>query len=151
MRKWPASSTTPAAPASAAAAPLPPSPVPSETVTLACSLISAASLLHGHPRPTRHGPTGSKVSGRLASILRRHDRFRRMRFVRNSRCHAWVPHGRYPCPVLRGSMKSSSCHRVRSCPEPLGGAVQDLLYIGLVIVVFAALWLLIKGVERFER
>jgi len=29
--------------------------------------------------------------------------------------------------------------------------VQDLLYIGLVIVVFAALWLLIKWVERFER
>jgi hypothetical protein len=29
--------------------------------------------------------------------------------------------------------------------------MQDLLYIGLVIVVFAALWLLIKGVERFER
>jgi hypothetical protein len=33
----------------------------------------------------------------------------------------------------------------------LGGTVQDLLYIGLTIVVFAALWLLVKGVERFER
>ena len=46
-------------------------------------------------------------------------------------------------------------HRVASgcdhAPESLGGAVQDLLYIGLVIVVFAALWLLVKGVERFER
>jgi hypothetical protein len=46
-------------------------------------------------------------------------------------------------------------HRVPSgcdhAPEPLGGAVQDLLYIGLTIVVFAALWLLVKGVERFER
>jgi hypothetical protein len=29
--------------------------------------------------------------------------------------------------------------------------VQDLLYIGLTIVVFAALWLLVKGVERLER
>jgi len=29
--------------------------------------------------------------------------------------------------------------------------VLDVLYIGLVIVVFAALWLLIRGVERFER
>jgi hypothetical protein len=29
--------------------------------------------------------------------------------------------------------------------------LQDLLYIGLTIVVFAALWLLVKGVERFER
>jgi hypothetical protein len=29
--------------------------------------------------------------------------------------------------------------------------VSDLLYIGLTIVVFAALFLLLKGVERFER
>ncbi len=27
----------------------------------------------------------------------------------------------------------------------------DLLYIGITIVVFAALWLLVKGVERLER
>jgi hypothetical protein len=27
----------------------------------------------------------------------------------------------------------------------------DLVYIGLTIVVFASLWLLVKGVERFER
>jgi hypothetical protein len=27
----------------------------------------------------------------------------------------------------------------------------DVLYIGLTIVVFAALFLLVKGVERFER
>ncbi len=27
----------------------------------------------------------------------------------------------------------------------------DLLYAGLTVVVFAALWLLVKGVERFER
>jgi hypothetical protein len=29
--------------------------------------------------------------------------------------------------------------------------VEDLAYIGLTIVVFAVLWLLIRGVERFER
>jgi hypothetical protein len=29
--------------------------------------------------------------------------------------------------------------------------VSDLLYIGLIIIVFATLWLLVKGVERFER
>jgi hypothetical protein len=29
--------------------------------------------------------------------------------------------------------------------------VQDLAYIGLTILVFAALYLLVKGVERFER
>ena len=27
----------------------------------------------------------------------------------------------------------------------------DLVYIGLTIVVFASLWLLVKGAERFER
>ena len=30
-------------------------------------------------------------------------------------------------------------------------AVLDLMYIGLTLVVFAALWLLVKGVERVER
>jgi hypothetical protein len=29
--------------------------------------------------------------------------------------------------------------------------VQDLLYIGLTIVAFAVLWIIVKGVERFER
>jgi hypothetical protein len=29
--------------------------------------------------------------------------------------------------------------------------VNDLLYIGLTIVIFAVLILLVKGVERFER
>jgi hypothetical protein len=36
-------------------------------------------------------------------------------------------------------------------PEPKEDPVLDLLFIGLTIVVFAALWLLVKGVERFER
>ncbi len=27
----------------------------------------------------------------------------------------------------------------------------DLVYVGLTIVVFASLWLLVKGVERVER
>ena len=27
----------------------------------------------------------------------------------------------------------------------------DLLFVGLTIVAFGVLWLLIKGVERFER
>jgi hypothetical protein len=35
--------------------------------------------------------------------------------------------------------------------DALEGPVLDLIYIGLIIVVFAALFLLIKGVERFER
>ena len=45
----------------------------------------------------------------------------------------------------------SSAIGVRYAPRTQGGPVLDLLYIGLTIVVFAALWLLVKGVERFER
>jgi hypothetical protein len=29
--------------------------------------------------------------------------------------------------------------------------MQDLIYIGLTVVVFAVLFLILKGVERFER
>jgi hypothetical protein len=29
--------------------------------------------------------------------------------------------------------------------------MQDVIYIGLTIVVFAMLFLILKGVERFER
>jgi hypothetical protein len=36
-------------------------------------------------------------------------------------------------------------------PERKEGPVADLGYIGLTILVFAVLWLLVKGVERFER
>ena len=34
---------------------------------------------------------------------------------------------------------------------PQGGKVSDLFFIGLTIVVFGVLWLLVKGVETFER
>jgi hypothetical protein len=33
----------------------------------------------------------------------------------------------------------------------LGVAVSDVLYVALTIVVFALLFLLVKGVERLER
>jgi hypothetical protein len=29
--------------------------------------------------------------------------------------------------------------------------MQDVLYIGLTIIVFVALYMILKGVERFER
>jgi hypothetical protein len=29
--------------------------------------------------------------------------------------------------------------------------MQDLLYIGLTIVAFGVLWIIVKGVEHFER
>ena len=40
---------------------------------------------------------------------------------------------------------------MRHAPELKEDLVLDLVYSGLTIVVFAALWLLVKGVERFER
>jgi hypothetical protein len=35
--------------------------------------------------------------------------------------------------------------------EALEGSMLDLLFIALTIVAFGVLWLLVKGVERFER
>ena len=35
--------------------------------------------------------------------------------------------------------------------RPLEDTMLDLLYIGLTIVVFGVLWLIVKGVEHFER
>jgi len=40
-------------------------------------------------------------------------------------------------PVLRTRLK--------------GGIMNDFLYVLLTVVVFAFLWLLVRGVERFER
>jgi hypothetical protein len=34
---------------------------------------------------------------------------------------------------------------------PKEGVMQDLAYIGLTILVFAVLFLIVRGVERFER
>jgi hypothetical protein len=39
----------------------------------------------------------------------------------------------------------------RNFAEALEGSMLDLLFIGLTIVAFGVLWLLVKGVERFER
>jgi hypothetical protein len=68
--------------------------------------------------------------------------------VRDRPSPAWVAHGRGFGPVCGGSLTTSECIRTRNAQE---GPVLDLIYIGLTIVVFAALFLLIKGVERFER
>jgi hypothetical protein len=66
-----------------------------------------------------------------------------MSSVRDHGRSAWVALGRDLSAVQRSSL--------RSFHPTLEGTVSDLLYIGLTIVVFAALFLLIKGVERFER
>ena len=51
---------------------------------------------------------------------------------------------RFPCLI-------ESIGGAPTSPERKEELVPDLLYIGLTIVVFAALWLLVKGVERLER
>ena len=99
--------------------------------------------------------------------------------VRNPWRRAWVPFGPdlrlFPGVSLRsaraclrpGRHLTEACANgpPAACPTPPGraagqvahtgnakeGVVWDLFYIGLTIVVFAALWLLLKGVERFER
>jgi hypothetical protein len=66
--------------------------------------------------------------------------------------HGWRMEGSLR-PICAGKTARSRPSGARVCRDStgLGGTVQDLLYIGLTIVVFAALWLLVKGVERFER
>ncbi len=54
-------------------------------------------------------------------------------------------------PLSRGFTEGIECDRGVPCPRTQGGLVEDLAYIGLTILVFAVLWLLVKGVERFER
>ena len=38
-----------------------------------------------------------------------------------------------------------------TCGSSLGVTVWDLFYVGLTIVVFAVLFLIVKGIESFER
>lgn len=68
-----------------------------------------------------------------------------MDFVRNPAALAWgaLANGISPVP---------DCLLVRSYGRALKeGLVNDFLYVLLTIVVFGFLWLLVKGVERFER
>ena len=55
-------------------------------------------------------------------------------------------------PIFWGFTEVIDCViAVRHAPRTRGGPVTDLLYIGYIVVGFAVLWLLVKGVERFER
>jgi hypothetical protein len=67
-----------------------------------------------------------------------------MDFVRDLTWHAWTP--------LESGMAHELTYLLGRYSARLREAfMQDLAYIGLTILVFAALFLLIKGVERFER
>jgi hypothetical protein len=52
-----------------------------------------------------------------------------------------------------GSIAVKTRHLTAGRPHSnsLGVAMNDLLYVGLTILVFLLLVLLVKGVERFER
>ena len=49
----------------------------------------------------------------------------------------------------RGLLPGASISVIPRRPWRTG--MEDLFYIGLTIVVFGVLWLILKGVERFER
>ena len=55
-----------------------------------------------------------------------------------------------PVPGSTGFTKPIECHR-GAPPNSRRTSCSTFVYIGLTIVVFAVLWLLVKGVERFER
>jgi hypothetical protein len=71
---------------------------------------------------------------------------RRMDPVKERQRAAWAAHGPGIPPAQTGSMP-----RYDNCAAHRRGSMQDLLYIALTIVAFGVLWLLVKGVERFER
>jgi hypothetical protein len=65
---------------------------------------------------------------------------------------AWIAYGPdfrglYPCSTDLSGLDE----RVGRVRLSVGGPVEDLAYIGLTILVFGVLWLIVKGVERFER
>ena len=104
-------------------------------------LWATADGANGHRHPFRC--PGAAYYGLSGNPIRRSGSGRRMSSVRDHGRPAWVAHGRNLSAVRRSSL--------RSFHPTLEATVSDLLYISLTIIVFAALFLLIKGVEGFER
>jgi len=68
-----------------------------------------------------------------------------MDFVRNPADPAWAS-------LANGISPVPDCLLIRFYGRALReGLVNDFLYVLLTVVVFAVLFLLVKGVERFER
>jgi Transcriptional regulatory protein, C terminal len=67
-----------------------------------------------------------------------------MDFVRDFTWHAWTP-------LESGTALKLTYLLGRYSARLREAFMQDLAYIGLTILVFAVLFLLLKGVERFER
>lgn len=72
----------------------------------------------------------------------------RMEFVRNLTATAWVAFASAIFPAQRDFIDRLTTALPR---RPLEDTMYDLLYIGLTILAFGVLWLIVKGVERFER
>lgn len=68
-----------------------------------------------------------------------------MDFVRNRPRSAWAPLAIGISPVPACLLRQSYGRALRE------GLVNDFLYVALTVVVFAVLFVLVKGVERFER
>ena len=76
--------------------------------------------------------------------------------VRNLCAGAWVLQGRFkwdgPEPLTRDVLFACACRQATLISgSSLGVTVWDLFYVGLTIVVFAFLYLILKGIETFER
>jgi hypothetical protein len=68
-----------------------------------------------------------------------------MRVVRTASGVAWITQGLVSRQVRCGCTGPGTGVTPRRVP------MLDVLYVGLTIVVFAVLYLVVKGVERFER
>ena len=80
--------------------------------------------------------------------------------VRNPPAPAWVLQGRlspeYPGPLTEDALAAGVCRpSAFTSGSSLGVTVPwyltDWFYVGLTIVVFAFLYLILKGIETFER
>jgi len=76
--------------------------------------------------------------------------------VRNSPADAWVLQGLFYGvllnPLTRDVLLGFACpYATLTSGSSLGVTVWDLFYVGLTIVVFAFLYLILKGIETFER
>ena len=67
-----------------------------------------------------------------------------MDFVRDRCGLAWTP-------LVSGIAPTLACLLSRYSTRLKEASMQDLAYIGLTILVFAVLFLVLKGVEHFER
>ena len=72
-----------------------------------------------------------------------------MGFVRKPRLSVWDLQGPQFSPLTRALINPSGMRP--GLIQVLGVAMNDLLVIGITIVVFAVFFLIVKGVEHLER